>query len=90
MADQLGAGSGCLLASCSQDCYIRLWRLRREDSDTVHTDSDDDLKLTENSFSLLEGDGVERKYTVMLESVLIGTLIPRSCDGHVIYLFVPP
>lgn len=64
-------GSGCLLASCSQDCYIRLWQLSREGPDTELCDHGD-LKLTENTFSLVDEDGMERKYIITLESVLIG------------------
>lgn len=65
-------GSGCLLASCSQDYYIRLWRLFREDSVKVSEADSDELKLTENAFTLKDRDETERKYIVTLESVLIG------------------
>ena len=73
-------GSGYLLASCSQDTYIRLWRLFREGPDTVSEAGE--LKLTENSFTLVETDREQRKYIITLESVLVGENLQQvSCDS---------
>lgn len=55
-----------LLASCSQDAYIRLWRIAMET--TAIDPAVDELKLTSNVFSIFEGD----KFKVTVESVLIG------------------
>ena len=68
----MSIGIGCLVASCSQDHYIRLWKLSREEPHTKPADSME-LKLTEDTFSLVDSDGVRRKYSVTLESVLAGT-----------------
>lgn len=73
-------GCGCLLASCSQDHYIRLWRVSREGPDRKPADSGE-LKLTEDTFSLMDHDGVQRKYSVTLESVLIG-----NASGGVVWV----
>lgn len=47
-----------LLASCAQDCYIRIWRISPRDPDTLATNYtisqlslDDDIKLKEDTFS---------------------------------------
>ncbi len=65
-------GKGCLLASCSQDCFIRLWKFSRSE-DTLPTDPDE-LTLTEKKFQCFDGQGTCGEYSISLESVLIGKL----------------
>ena len=64
------AGSGCLLASCSQDFFIRLWKFSRTDH-TLLTDPDE-LTMSEKKFTTRGFDGNEVEYSISLESVLIG------------------
>ena len=62
-----------LLASASQDTYIRLWNITTLQIDTEKEDSEE-IQLKKKNFTLsCQGDKVkERKYTVSLEAVLIG------------------
>lgn len=55
-----------LIASCSQDTYIRIWRLC-ETTPTVANDNE--LRLESNVFSVPEEN---IKYFVTLETVLLG------------------
>lgn len=50
--DILDAGD-VLLASCGQDCYIRLWRISSKTRETIADSSELDLKLSEVTFSVL-------------------------------------
>ena len=55
------------MASCSQDTYIRLWRI------SVQRESEEgSLQLTSNQISLLDGSGTETRLTVSLEALLTG------------------
>ena len=85
-----------LLASCAQDAYIRLWRVSKENAcrgsaesavsvSSVLTgeggDIGEELKLTGNEFSVVDDEKVSHKYTVTLESVLIGisNVVKNNC-----------
>lgn len=48
------SGGELLLASCSQDCLIRLWRLRAK-SGTDARAEDDVLRMTEDVFEVTDG-----------------------------------
>ncbi|XP_078357797.1 elongator complex protein 2-like isoform X6 [Oculina patagonica] len=67
-------GGDLLLASCSQDTFIRIWRVslgnRIQESNTVQ-DELEELKLTSNVFSVTD-KGVDKEFSVVLESVLTG------------------
>ena len=62
------AGNGDIfIASCSQDTYIRLWRM------SVQQETEEDhLHLTGNQLSLKDKSGKETCLTVSLEAVLAG------------------
>lgn len=62
--------SNILLASCSQDCFIRIWKISQENSNKTEND-DNVLKLRENTF-ILDWNGKNLKYNVTLESVSAG------------------
>lgn len=72
-----------LLASSSQDTFIRLWKITRVigPNETDNSESKlllpdeidtDQLKIEEKSFELIDDDGVKEKFTFALESVLSG------------------
>ncbi|XP_075900199.1 elongator complex protein 2 isoform X2 [Nelusetta ayraudi] len=63
-------GGELLLASCSQDCLIRLWRLRAKSGMDARTE-DDVIRMTEDVFEVTDGD-VTRGFAVSLETVLAG------------------
>ena len=69
----LTLGLGCLLASCSQDCFIRLWKFCRTE-DAVPTDPDE-LTVSEKKFKACTREEVEVEYSISLESVLIGKIL---------------
>ena len=58
------ASGDLLLASCSQDLYIRVWRVVKAEKDQK---SNDLLQLKGNKFQLLSVE-----YCVTLETVLLG------------------
>ncbi|XP_038045123.1 elongator complex protein 2-like [Patiria miniata] len=61
-----------LVASCSQDCFIRLWRVQAEPGkDDVVEASEGELRLKGNKFHAA-WEGGEAHYSVVLESVLAG------------------
>ncbi|XP_077978293.1 elongator complex protein 2-like [Glandiceps talaboti] len=68
-----------LLASCSQDCFIRIWKMTQRDPDSTNittpsVDSlaeDEEIKLKENTF-LVNHEGKGLCYAVSLDSVLTG------------------
>ncbi|XP_071102192.1 elongator complex protein 2-like [Haliotis cracherodii] len=71
-------GGDLLLASCSQDHFIRIWRLAGRDSNTGTSSSsisclslEEDIKMRENTFAF-HHNGVEKFLAVSLESVLSG------------------
>ncbi len=75
-------GGDLLLASCSQDAYIRLWRIAMETVETTPTL--DELRLTSNMFSISQG----LKFTVIMESVLIGELLHFLCIIIQLYIII--
>ncbi|XP_027724834.1 elongator complex protein 2 isoform X4 [Vombatus ursinus] len=63
-------GKDLFLASCSQDCLIRVWKLYVK-STSLEIQEDDDIKLKENTFTL-KNESAEATYAVTLETVLAG------------------
>ncbi|XP_051825717.1 elongator complex protein 2 isoform X2 [Antechinus flavipes] len=63
-------GEDLFLASCSQDCLIRVWKLYLK-SASLEIQEDNDIKLKENTFTLNNGS-TEATYAVTLETVLAG------------------
>uniref|UniRef100_A0A8C8WWV2 Elongator complex protein 2 n=1 Tax=Panthera leo TaxID=9689 RepID=A0A8C8WWV2_PANLE len=63
-------GRDLFLASCSQDCLIRIWRLYVK-STSLETQDDDNIKLKENTFTI-ENEGIKMAFAVTLETVLAG------------------
>ncbi|XP_051926545.1 elongator complex protein 2 [Hippocampus zosterae] len=67
-------GGDLLLASCSQDCLIRVWRLRAKSGRGAHSEGARDdgvIKMKEDVFGVEEQDE-ERVFAVALETVLAG------------------
>ncbi|KAM9823630.1 elongator complex protein 2 [Neosynchiropus ocellatus] len=58
-----------LLASCSQDATIRVWRLWAKSESGVCAGDDDEIKMKEEVFNVKESDVC---YAVSLETVLLG------------------
>ena len=66
-----GRGRGdLLLASCSQDTSIRLWRITQQQQQQQQ-DQEEELKLKGNTFTV-SGSGGEVTFGVTLESILMG------------------
>ncbi|XP_022351361.1 elongator complex protein 2 isoform X6 [Enhydra lutris kenyoni] len=63
-------GRDLFLASCSQDCLIRIWRLYIK-STSLETQDDDNIKLKENTFTI-ENESIKIAFAVTLETVLAG------------------
>ncbi|XP_077609921.1 elongator complex protein 2 isoform X1 [Crocuta crocuta] len=63
-------GRDLFLASCSQDCLIRIWKLYVK-STSLGTQDDDNIKLKENTFTI-EIEGITVAFAVTLETVLAG------------------
>ena len=66
----LGGSGDLLLATCSQDSFVRLWRIREETSGKVQEDAEE-LTVKANTFGL-GCHGSARTFAVTLEAVLIG------------------
>lgn len=66
----LGGSGDLLLATCSQDSFVRLWRIREETSGKVQEDAEE-LTVKANTFGL-GCHGSARIFAVTLEAVLIG------------------
>lgn len=62
-------GRDLFLASCSQDCLIRIWRLYMKP--TFLESEDGSIRLKENTFTIKVG-GVSTTVAVILETVLAG------------------
>uniref|UniRef100_UPI00398EA3B4 elongator complex protein 2 isoform X2 n=1 Tax=Pristiophorus japonicus TaxID=55135 RepID=UPI00398EA3B4 len=60
-----------LLASCSQDCLIRIWKIFTRTESTSKDCDEGIIKLKEDIFHVQSDKGVE-SYAVMLETVLAG------------------
>uniref|UniRef100_A0A8C8YP15 Elongator complex protein 2 n=1 Tax=Prolemur simus TaxID=1328070 RepID=A0A8C8YP15_PROSS len=63
-------GGDLFLASCSQDCLIRIWKLYVK-STSVETQDDDNIRLKENTFTT-ENESIKITFAVTLETVLAG------------------
>uniref|UniRef100_A0A2K6TLQ5 Elongator complex protein 2 n=1 Tax=Saimiri boliviensis boliviensis TaxID=39432 RepID=A0A2K6TLQ5_SAIBB len=63
-------GKDLFLASCSQDCLIRIWKLYIK-STSLETQDDDSIRLKENTFTI-ENESVKITFAVTLETVLAG------------------
>nr|KAF6422280.1 elongator acetyltransferase complex subunit 2 [Rousettus aegyptiacus] len=63
-------GRDLFLASCSQDCLIRIWRLYIK-STSLETQDDDNIRLKENTFTV-ENESIKIAFAVTLETVLAG------------------
>uniref|UniRef100_A0A452RQ65 Elongator complex protein 2 n=1 Tax=Ursus americanus TaxID=9643 RepID=A0A452RQ65_URSAM len=63
-------GRDLFLASCSQDCLIRIWKLYIK-STSSETQDDDNIKLKENTFTI-ENESTKVVCAVTLETVLAG------------------
>ncbi|XP_062356367.1 elongator complex protein 2 isoform X6 [Cinclus cinclus] len=61
-------GEDLFLASCAQDCLIRIWKVCTKLKQLPETE-DDSIKLKENVFTVKDAD---TSYAVSLESVLAG------------------
>ncbi|XP_077362438.1 elongator complex protein 2 isoform X2 [Festucalex cinctus] len=84
-------GGELLLASCSQDCLIGVWRLRAKSGSGARARGDQDdavIKMKEDVFGVEEQEG-ERVFAVALETVLAGHenwvygvhWRPPTCEG---------
>uniref|UniRef100_A0A5F9DVU8 Elongator complex protein 2 n=1 Tax=Oryctolagus cuniculus TaxID=9986 RepID=A0A5F9DVU8_RABIT len=62
--------SDLFLASCSQDCLIRVWKLYMK-STSSGTQDDDTIRLKENTFTI-ENESIKTAFAVTLETVLAG------------------
>ncbi|XP_077404393.1 elongator complex protein 2 isoform X2 [Vanacampus margaritifer] len=69
-------GGELLLASCSQDCLIRVWRLRAKSGSGARAEGEQDdavIKMKEDVFGLEEQEGDSGAvFAVALETVLAG------------------
>lgn len=63
-------GRDLFLASCSQDCLIRIWKLYIK-SASLETQDADNIRLKENTFTI-ENESVKIAFAVTLETVLAG------------------
>uniref|UniRef100_A0A8C9HN25 Elongator complex protein 2 n=1 Tax=Piliocolobus tephrosceles TaxID=591936 RepID=A0A8C9HN25_9PRIM len=63
-------GRDLFLASCSQDCLIRIWKLYIK-STSLETQDADNIRLKENTFTI-ENESVKIAFAVTLETVLAG------------------
>nr|KAF6471231.1 elongator acetyltransferase complex subunit 2 [Molossus molossus] len=63
-------GKDLFLASCSQDCLIRVWRLYIK-STSLETQDDDNIRLKANTFTV-ENESIKIAFSVTLETVLAG------------------
>ncbi|XP_012657461.1 elongator complex protein 2 [Otolemur garnettii] len=63
-------GGDLFLASCSQDCLIRIWKLYVK-STSMETQGDDNIRLKENTFTI-ENESITIAFAVTLETVLAG------------------
>ncbi|KAE8597596.1 hypothetical protein XENTR_v10016527 [Xenopus tropicalis] len=65
-------GQNLFLASCAQDCLIRIWKIfRKTAKENSKTEDENSIKLKENIFKVKEKD-TETSYAVTLETVLTG------------------
>ncbi|KAK6324046.1 hypothetical protein J4Q44_G00063850 [Coregonus suidteri] len=60
-----------LMASCAQDCLIRVWRLVAKSGTEGNTQDEHTIRMTEDVFTLTDNDA-SSVFAVTLESVLAG------------------
>uniref|UniRef100_A0A8C5Q1C9 Elongator complex protein 2 n=1 Tax=Leptobrachium leishanense TaxID=445787 RepID=A0A8C5Q1C9_9ANUR len=67
------SGGNLFLASCAQDCLIRIWKIFAKSTaePSRMEDEEDSIKLKESMFTVTE-EGFKTTYAVTLESVLAG------------------
>ncbi|KAL7984603.1 hypothetical protein Chor_003173 [Crotalus horridus] len=59
------------LASCAQDCLIRIWKMHAT-SLFGEIQDEDTIRLKENVFTIKNNNGVDKSFAVSLDSVLAG------------------
>ncbi|XP_053099846.1 elongator complex protein 2 isoform X2 [Hemicordylus capensis] len=60
------------LASCAQDCLIRIWKMHQTSSLLVEIQDDNAVRLKENIFTVKKNSGSDASFSVLLDSVLAG------------------
>ncbi|XP_066479566.1 elongator complex protein 2 isoform X2 [Tiliqua scincoides] len=60
------------LASCAQDCLIRIWKVHAVSSSLVDIQGDNTIRLKENIFTVKNYSGSDTSFAVTLDSVLAG------------------
>ncbi|XP_077165816.1 elongator complex protein 2 isoform X2 [Paroedura picta] len=60
------------LASCAQDCLIRIWKIHAASPSFLGSGEDDVIKLKENIFTMKDHGGLDTSFAVTLDSVLAG------------------
>ncbi|KAM6219987.1 elongator complex protein 2 isoform 4-T4 [Rhynchocyon petersi] len=63
-------GGDLFLASCSQDCLIRIWKLYIK-STSLEVQDDDNIRLKEDTFTI-ENESAKIEFAVTLETLLAG------------------
>ncbi|XP_019395716.1 PREDICTED: elongator complex protein 2 [Crocodylus porosus] len=64
-------GEDLFLASCAQDCLIRIWKVHTKSMQSLKINDDDSIRLKEDIFTV-KNKNAETTYAVTLESVLAG------------------
>uniref|UniRef100_A0A8C2S6X6 Elongator complex protein 2 n=1 Tax=Capra hircus TaxID=9925 RepID=A0A8C2S6X6_CAPHI len=72
-------GRDLFLASCSQDCLIRMWRLYVK-STSLETQEDDNIKLKENTFTVENENGILQQPMRLLSASMDKTMILWAPD----------
>ncbi|XP_054841402.1 elongator complex protein 2 isoform X2 [Eublepharis macularius] len=60
------------LASCAQDCLIRIWKIHASSLPLLETGDEDVIRLKENIFTVKDNKGSDTSFAVTLDSVLAG------------------
>nr|XP_056718913.1 elongator complex protein 2 [Euleptes europaea] len=60
------------LASCAQDCLIRIWKVHATSPPLRDMGENDVIRLKENIFTVKDNRGLDTSYAVTLDSVLAG------------------
>ncbi|XP_055272951.1 elongator complex protein 2 isoform X2 [Moschus berezovskii] len=72
-------GRDLFLASCSQDCLIRIWKLYVK-STSLETQEDDNIKLKENTFTVENENGILQQPMRLLSASMDKTMILWAPD----------
>uniref|UniRef100_A0A5F4VYD2 Elongator complex protein 2 n=1 Tax=Callithrix jacchus TaxID=9483 RepID=A0A5F4VYD2_CALJA len=72
-------GKDLFLASCSQDCLIRIWKLYIK-STSLETQDDDNIRLKENTFTVENENGVLQQPMRLLSASMDKTMILWAPD----------